>query len=457
MGALATNLAAAQFAAKSDRLTTKADTLDRQISSASNLKSMLLSLSTSLGDRVRAGDLSPTPQIANSTVAKATLSGTATPTGSYSLEVTALATGQTLASPAYPSATVATDTVGSGTLTLRFGTVGATGFTEDATHTAVDVTIAAGATLADVARAINGKGAGVTAYVASTADGAKLVLKGKDGAANGFILEASETAGDPGLANLAWNPTTVGTGRKLVNATDASFTIDGLPITAKGNSVTNAVPGLNLTLTATNAGNPTQISFGDPTAAVNTAMQDLTAALNEIVGALNNATNSNGGDLARDGGAIALKKAMGALAGKIIMPNAAAGAPRTLADLGLSTQRDGTYLLDAKRLTATLQAAPDATAAMFTTGLYGVYSSIDSLSRNASTTGNPGSLGGSISRYSSQKTQVTKDKTKLVEAQEALRSRLASRFAVSDAQVGASRSTLSFIQSQVDAWNSSNN
>src|SRR5690606_27814357 len=156
--ALAENLAAAQFAARTDRLTTKSETLDRQISAASNLKSMMLSLSTSLGDRVRMGDLSPQPQIANGSVAQVSLSGSRQPSGSYSLEVTALAKSQTLASPAYAAAT---DTVGSGTLTLRFGTVSGSGFSEDTGQSAVDIAIPPGATLAQVAQAINGARAGV--------------------------------------------------------------------------------------------------------------------------------------------------------------------------------------------------------------------------------------------------------------------------------------------------------
>ena len=75
MAALATNLANAQFAAKTDRLTTRSDTLDKQISAASDLKSMLLTLTSSLGDRVRQGDLSPQPKVANAAVASASLSG----------------------------------------------------------------------------------------------------------------------------------------------------------------------------------------------------------------------------------------------------------------------------------------------------------------------------------------------------------------------------------------------
>ncbi|MEO5598688.1 MAG: flagellar cap protein FliD N-terminal domain-containing protein [Novosphingobium sp.] len=265
MTVLAENLAAAQFIGKTDRLTAKSDLLDKQISSASSIRSMMLNLSSSLGDRVRSGDLSPQPTVANSGVAKASLSGSVRPRGNFSLEVTALASAQSMASPPF---TAATSPVGSGTLSLRFGTVVSGGFTEDTAHAAVQITIPTGATLADVAVAINGAGAGVTAFVANAAEGAKLVIKGQNGAANGFVVDASETPGDPGLAALAWSPPTASTDRVLASAGDAAYTIDGLAMTAPGNSIIDAIPGLNLSLTATNIGAPTQISFSDPTSAI---------------------------------------------------------------------------------------------------------------------------------------------------------------------------------------------
>ncbi|MEO5587617.1 MAG: flagellar cap protein FliD N-terminal domain-containing protein, partial [Novosphingobium sp.] len=152
MTALANNLAIAQFAGKTDRLTSKFDTLDKQISAASSLKGMLSSLSSSLAERVRTGDLSPQPKVANTAVATGSLSGSSRPLGTYALEVTKLATNQTLASSAFGAGT---SPVGSGTLTIRFGTVGASSFAEDTTHAAVDIAIPAGATLADTANAIN--------------------------------------------------------------------------------------------------------------------------------------------------------------------------------------------------------------------------------------------------------------------------------------------------------------
>ena len=453
MAALATNLATAQFAAKTDRLTTRSETLDKQISAASTLKSAISNLSSSLGERVRTGDLSPQPQIANASVAKGTLSGSTQPKGSYSLEVTSLATLQTLASPAY---TAATDTVGAGSLKLRFGTTTGGAFTEDTAHTAVDITIPTGATLADVATAINAKNAGVTAYVSNTTAGAKLVLKGTEGAANSFVLEATETPGEEGLANLAWNPAAPGVGRLLTSAGSANLKIDGLAITSASNTLTDAIPGVTLSLTGTNIGSPTTVSFSDPSSAITSAMGDLTSALNEIVTQLNTLTDARTGELARDSGAQALKRSFQQLTSMIVMPNAAEGAPRTLSELGIAIQRDGTFTLDGARLAATLKADPLATGAMFTNGVNGVYATIDKISRGMAVTSNPASLAGSLDRLNKQKTQLTEDQTKLAEKQEILRSQLIARFSATDTAVGASKSTLSFLKNQIAAWNNSN-
>jgi flagellar hook-associated protein 2 len=186
-------------------------------------------------------------------------------------------------------------------------------------------------------------------------------------------------------------------------------------------------------------------------------MQDFTGALNEVASALNAATDPKGGDLARDPGARALRQTLGRLAGSVVMPDAPGDAPRTLADLGLATNRDGTFRLDPARLAATLQRDPEAVAAMFTTGLYGVYATIDGLSRRATSLTNPGSLGGSITRYTEQRAKAAEDLAKIAEKQEVLRASLVQRFAVTDARVGASKATLSFLQNQIDAWNAPRN
>ena len=452
MVALATNLAQAQFEGRLSRIDSRSELLDRQISTASTLKNQVVQLAASIGERVRNGDLSSQPAITNGAVASVSR-GVASGSGSYSLEVTGLASAQTLVSPAVASASTP---IGTGTLTLRFGTLSGGTFTADPARTAPTITLAAGATLGDAAAAINAANAGITAYVANGASGAQLVLKGSEGAANAFVLEASEDPLNPGLATLAWNGTP-DPARQIAAAADAAFKLDGVAMTSASNTIENVVPGLSLRLAGTNAGAPATIRFSDPASAVGTFMQDLTSALNELMATLNTAINPQGGDLARDSGARALRSALAQLAGTTIMPGAVAGQPRTLGELGLATNRDGTFRFDGARLTAAAKASPGGVAGMFTAGIHGVFATIDRLARNASTSGNPGSLGGSLARFTARKTGLGEERSSLAEAQESLRAQLTKRFAVADSRVGTSRSTLSFLQGQIDAWNAGRN
>jgi len=445
MTALANNLATAQFSSRNDRLTTRSDKLDAQISAASNIKSLLLGLDTSLGTLVRSGSLARTPSVANAAVASTSLSGSSQPSGSYSLEVTKLASGQQIASAPFAATT---STVGSGTLTLKFGAVAGSTFTQDSARAAVDIAIPAGATLADVATAINGAGAGISAYVTTTVDGAQLVLKGAEGAANGFVLETA----DAGLSPLAWNPAST-TGQLLSTAGDAAFKVDGLSMTAASNTVTDALPGVKLQLNAVNAGAPTTVSFSDPASAIASSMQDFVDALNEVVSALGTAT-AIGGDLANDAGARALKRSLSSLGSTTIMPNAT-GAARTLADLGLKTQRDGTFALDTDRLTATTAADPKGVAAMFTNGVNGVYGTVDRIYRAAVATTDAYSLGSSIAGYTRKKTTIATEKTDLAEQQEKLRARLVAQYTASETRIGTSKSTLAMLTNQIAQWNKS--
>jgi flagellar hook-associated protein 2 len=92
---------------------------------------------------------------------------------------------------------------------------------------------------------------------------------------------------------------------------------------------------------------------------------------------------------------------------------------------------------------------------MFTNGVNGVFASVDRIYRAATATTDTNSLGGSIARYTKQKTQVATDKTGLVEQQEKLRAQLASRFTHSETRIGQSKATLTMIQNQISQWNKS--
>ena len=451
MSALAENLATAQFAAKIDRNTSRSDTVERQLSAAATLKSQFAQLVSAVGERVRSGDLSVQPQIANSAVA-AVSRGAVNGSGTYELEVTALAASQVIKSPAFVAAATP---VGAGSLTLRFGSIGTGGFSEAPAHAAVTITVPTGSTLAAVAAAINAARSGVNAYVVNGDDGAHLMLKGTAGANNAFVLDASETPGEPGLAALAWTPAEPL--RQLAAAASAAFKLDGLAMVSASNTIADLVPGLSLTLTGTNPGAPTTVRFSDPGSAVTGFMTDLTSALNELVTELNKDVDPQTGELSRDSGARALRRAMSSFAGATIMPGAGSGQPATLADLGLATNRDGTFRLDAARLAATSKASPAGVSAMLTNGIFGIFASLDRLGRAVASPTDPGTLAGSLRRLAEQKVRLASERTELAAAQEKLRAQMITRFAATDSRVGASRATLSFLKNQIDAWNAPRN
>jgi len=451
---LAQDISAASFAAQRDQLTARRTALESRISAAGQLRGSLTELASALGERIRNGDLAPRGTLANAAVATVSVPPGSAPRGSFALEVTQLAAAQTLLSRPFASRDAL---VGEGTLSLRFGTAGASSFAPDAARTPIDITVTAADTLASLATKITqASGGSVQAYVALGTGGAQLVMKGQEGAANGFVIEAASAAVPPtdapgDLAYLGWMPTAADTLRTST-ARDAAFRLDGVAMASPANRVTGLPGGFGLMLTGTNPGAPTALAFAGNAAAVSGVMTDLVAALNDIVRQLNDLAAPVGGELANDPGARELRRDLAALAGQVLVPSATGAAPRTLGDLGVALNRDGTFRLDTARLNRTLETSPDAAAAMFTTGATGVFAAIDRLARDTGISADPGSLGGSQRRFQRQLEVSDERLARIAEQQEALRERLTREFTASERRVAASQSTLAFIRQQVDIW-----
>lgn len=454
MAKLASDLSAARFAPKVQQLTSRSDLLDTRISAAAKLKSQLAQLASAMGDRVRGAGLAPAVTVANTAVATATAAPVARVDGSHSLEVAKLATNQIVASKPYASPDAL---VGEGTLSIAFGTATPTGFAADQSRAPINIAVASTDTLAQLSSKINASGSGLSAYVATGSAGAQLVVRGATGEANGFVLSGSgASASGTRMAGqidyLDWNPA-ADSGQLKQSAGDAAFLFDGVAMTRPANRIDGLPGGLSLTLTGTNSGAPTRVAAAPQTDAIASVMTDLVAALNDVASQLQESAKAIGGELGNDSGARSLKRSLASLASAVVMPNAPPGSPRTLGDLGLSFGRDGSFRLDSQRLTQTLSIDPQGAAAMFTPGLFGVYATLDKFARSAGLSGDPGSLGGSISRYQRQREQVGEQLEKIAERQDALRTQLSKQFTRSDMRVSASQGTLSFLQGQIAAWN----
>lgn len=452
---LARDLSEASFGFQRGTLENRNETLEARISAASLLRNSVNDLASALGDRIRTGDLSPTASVGNPAVASVTTPVGSNPTGTYSLEVTQLAQSQTLVMPSYSSAD---DLVGAGNLSIRFGTVTGGAFTEDTAQTALDITVEETDTLQTLANKITSSSDGaLEAYVANGTNGAQLVIKGQEGAVNGFVLEPTSSAASPtptpgDLSYLAWSPAS-DNGELRQASQDALFSLDTVQISSASNTVTGLPDGMTLELTATNTGAPTTISFANDSTAITDVMNDFVAALNDITRLIDENAAAQGGALGNDPGARELKRDLARLTSEVVMPNADEGEPSTLADLGLSLNRDGSFRLDTARLDQTLSDSSEAAAAMFTTGVFGVFATIDNLARDNSSVSDPGSLGGSIERYQDQIDRNDGRLERIANQQENLRLRLTRNLIRAEQNIAASQSTLSFLEQQVEQFN----
>ncbi len=452
---LADDLSDATYAFQRDNLEQRNASLEARISAASLLRGSLSELASALGDRVRNGDLAPRAQLGNPSVATVTTAAGTSPAGAFSLEVTALAQSQTLVSRSYASAS---DLVGEGNLRIRFGTVDGAGFSEDASRAALDIAIAADETLTSVASRIGSESGGaLTAYVAQGPTGAQLVIKGEQGAVNGFTLEGQSSSASPtdtpgDLGYLSWSPAS-DSGELRQTAGDAVFLLDTVEQRSQSNTVTGLPQGMTLELRQTNIGAPTTITFSNNQSAITQVMSDFVAAMNDLAELLNETAAAFGGTLANDAGARELKRDLARLTSATVMPGAAPGEPSTLADLGLSLNRDGTFRLDTARLEETLATSPEGAAAMFTAGPFGLFATIDNLARETALTTDPGSLGGSVRRYNNQVERNEERLTRIAEQQDRLRERLTRDLVAAETRIASSQSTLTFLQQQVEIWN----
>lgn len=453
---LADDLSEATYSFQRSNLQSRNETLEARISAASLLRSSLTQLSAALGDRIRNGDLAPRASIGNSAVASVRTTSGITPQGSYSLEVTQLARGQLLASRSYGSAD---DLVGEGSLAIRFGTVDGASFSEDSDNPALSIDVEATDTLSTLAAKISAQSDGrIEAYVATGSNGAQLVLKGSEGASNGFVIDANSSAVTPtstpgDLSYLGWSPAS-DSGELREASRDALFRFDTIEMRSESNEVSGLPEGIGLTLTATNTGAPTTLSFSNNTGAISTVMTDFVAALNDLTGLLNEQAAAQGGTLGNDAGARELRRDLQRLTSEVVVPNAEAGEPSTLADLGLRITREGNFELDSERLSETIAANPGATAAMFTAGPFGVFATIDRLARENTRRSDPGSLAGSVTRYEAQIARNDERLAGIAEQQENLRARLTTQLVAAERQISGSQSTLSFLEQQIAAWNS---
>lgn len=302
--------------------------------------------------------------VADNTVASASAT-TGAVAGTYSLEVTALALGHRLTSPDSTNvagkAALTAGLATGGALKIELGALPGTTppFTPDVTQE-LNVTIAAGSTLAQVRDAINAAATDgrISATIVNGTNGEQLVLSaGKTGLSNVMRLS--------GLGGFEFDPatTTGNLSQAAANggqaASDAAFKLNGIAASSSTNTVSGVLDGVSLTLLKTNAGAPTTLTV------TRDATTSLTSAINSFVKSYNDAAKSmkdlgyydagtkKAGALQGDS---ALRGAQGQVRNLLQTQAGGSSVYQTLSSIGISLQTDGSLKLDSSKLTAAVEA-----------------------------------------------------------------------------------------------------
>jgi len=338
-----------------------------QVSVLGDLSSKLAALKTAASDLATNGVLGLKTTSTNS--AFTVTPGSNAVAGSYDIAV------ETLATPTKRRLDPLAEgqTFKAGTLTFTFGA------------TSYDAVISDGASFQDIAYAIKTSGAPVSAVVFDDDGGGHLSLTTtSSGASSAPTISFAAAVGAAGTTDPVF--ATTGTGTQT--GVDAAFTVNGFAFTRSSNTVTDGLPGATLqlkagggaseTLTLANDTDATQAKLKTFVDAYNGVMQLVQKQLS-VTKSTNRSTTLAGDSTVRN----LQSRVQGLVASKVFE----AGSVRTLADLGVKTQNDGTLTIDSTALAAAIGRDPGRVNALFADATAGVSKLASSLATDFTSTG----------------------------------------------------------------------
>jgi len=291
--------------------------------------------------------------------------------GEYSLEISALARAQSLASGAF-SAT--TEAVGTGSLSIVLGTVtydsgsqSVTGFSAKENTQAVVIPIdSSNNSLTGVRDAINAASAGVVASIVNDGLNFRLVLQSENtGVKNAISISVSDTgdgdsADNIGLSRFAFNSSSSNLSQTGA-ASDAAITINGLGVTSATNRVESAVEGVTFTLARVTS-EPVTVAISKDTARAKAALEGFVEGYNTLKADLDNLTRYDSSNALSS--VLSGDSTLRSLAARIrtslnTAVSGSGGLYSTLAELGITTRQiDGSLSIDNSKLEAILANDP---------------------------------------------------------------------------------------------------
>ncbi len=362
-----------------------------KISAYGTLKSALTSFQTSVSALSSASKFNAqTATSSNTSVLTATSTSGSATIGNYDITVSQLAKSQKLASTGF---TNITDTVGTGTLTISFGTyhevdtdpltTNDNTFDANTNKTDISLTIdSSNNTLAGIRDAINAQNASVSATIVNDGTANRLVLTSKDsGEVNSLKISVADGDGNnidstSGLSRLAYDPTaTTTTGKNMLQmqaAKDAKLNIDGIDIQKSSNTITDAIDGLTLKLLKTTGVDETiSLDVATNKEEVQKSVQSFVDTYNKLETTLRDLTKIDTTDRTKNGklvGDASVRTITNQLRA-IMTDSVGSGTLSTLNDVGVTFQGDGKLALDTTKLTTAIDENFDEIARLFSANI----------------------------------------------------------------------------------------
>ena len=513
--ALAESLVEAERAPRKERIDNKIKQSETRISGYAAMKYALSELKTAFEKLNDASDFTSIQSSNSQPTAFGITAGSTASTGSYSIEVTRIATGQRTASTVFQDRNATLNGGNEFSLTLT----SATGSTET-------ITVPAGKTNpAGIASAINGAKKGVTAQLLNTGSGYQLVLSGETGTNKSFSLSTSatltataqvttqtadtlEVTAEAGATSVlvsytdsSNNPATLALtkdsdgiwrapagatlpdasttltvqasrpfefNQTLQSAQDAQLKLNGLTITRPTNMVNDVIDGVTLNLFTSTSG-AARLDLSRNTATIKENISALVTAYNDFNNTLNilgdrkSEVDQYGGSLAGDNLLQTVKNQIRQL---VTSDSSTAGSVvKAARNVGISIDRNGVMQLDQTRLDSALQDNFTEVVQMFTAGTSNksVYSDVpaglagDAVTNIDKMLRSTGSIARQTVVAQGQITKYKDELTALEDRMSKLLERYTNQFSVMDNIVGQSNSMRASLKNTFSAMLSSGN
>ncbi|CEK10877.1 flagellar filament capping protein FliD [Legionella hackeliae] len=353
-------LVTADLTPAQNRINKQEATFSTQLSALGLIKSSLAKLQTTMN---KLTDISQVyalkSTISDDSIFSATVSSEATP-GSYQVEVKQLATKQNLATTAFANPTTA---VGSGSITIDFGTYNAdySAFTANPDKASVTINIAPGSnTLTAIKDAINNSGSGVQASIIQDSQGSRLTLLSPEtGKAMAMKISVVDNDGtntnSTGLSALAYDPTAgINSLTQTVEAKNSEVMVNGLLVTQSTNQLKDVITGVTLNLKKAEPGKLVDLKVENDKTLLKSMVNEFIKQYNDTINTINsltsyNATTKKGGLMQSDAGIRSLKLNLSKLVSEPIGDSS--NTIRALSDIGIKTNEKGLLVMDDTKFT----------------------------------------------------------------------------------------------------------